>query len=152
MAIVLSNAEDVSVEGITLLDLPGWVVAMFESRRVRVDNVKEICRRENSDGVDICNSQEVLVENCFLRNNDDEVCVKTTAPAPAQTSEKILVRKCVIWNERRRGLGITSETRRRHLQRGLHGLRRHPRLFPERRLCGIGRARVGFGDDAECPF
>ena len=111
-AIVLRNAEDVSVEGITLLDAPEWVVAMFESRRVRVDNVKEICRRENSDGVDICNSQEVQVENCFLRNNDDEVCVKTTAPAPAQTSEKILVRKCVIWNERARGLGITSETRR----------------------------------------
>ncbi len=111
-AIVLSNVENVEVEGITLLDTPAWGVAMFESRGVHVDNVKQICRRENSDGVDICNSQDVLVENCFLRNNDDEICVKTTAPAPAQPSEKILVRKCVIWNERARGLGITSETRR----------------------------------------
>ena len=111
-AIVLSKVENVTVEGITLLDAPAWVVAMFESRKVHVDNVKEICRRENSDGVDVCNSQDVLVENCFLRNNDDEVCVKTTSPAPAQTSEKILVRNCVIWNERARGLGITSETRR----------------------------------------
>ena len=111
-AIVLSHVDTVSVEGITILDAPAWCLAMFESRRVHVDNVKQICRRENSDGVDICNSQDVVVENCFFRNNDDEVCVKTTSPAPAQPSEKILVRRCVVWNERARGLGITSETRR----------------------------------------
>ncbi|MGA2620106.1 MAG: glycosyl hydrolase family 28 protein [Thermoguttaceae bacterium] len=111
-AIVLGDARNVNVEGITFLDAPAWVVAMFGSRDVRVDNVKEICRRENSDGVDVCNSQNVLVENSFLRNNDDEVCVKTTAPAPAQPSRNILVRNCVVWNERARGLGITSETRR----------------------------------------
>jgi polygalacturonase len=73
--------------------------------------VKQICRRENSDGVDICNTQNALVEDCFLRNNDDEVCVKTTSPPPAEESKNILVHRCVVWNERARGLGITSETR-----------------------------------------
>ena len=68
-------------------------------------------RRENSDGVDICNSQDVLVEDCFLRNNDDEVCVKTTSPPPAMESKNIVVRRIVVWNDRARGLGITSETR-----------------------------------------
>lgn len=47
-----------------------------------------------------------------MRNNDDEVCVKTTSPAPAPESQHIIVRRCVVWNERARGLGITSETRR----------------------------------------
>lgn len=111
-AIVLRKTQNVRIEGISVLDAPAWVVAIFESQKIRVDNVKEICRRENSDGVDVCNSRDVLVENCFLRNNDDEVCVKTTAPAPASPSENILVRNCVVWNERARGLGITSETRR----------------------------------------
>ena len=89
---MLNNVENVSIEGITVLDAPAWVVAMFGSSHVRVDNVKEICRRENSDGVDVCNSREVLVENSFLRNNDDEICVKTTSPAPAQPSANVLVR------------------------------------------------------------
>ena len=111
-AVVISRSQNVSVEGIILLDAPAWGVAMFESTNVHVNNVKEICRRVNSDGIDICNSREVVVENCFLRNNDDEICVKTTAPAPAQTSQNILVTDCVVWNERARGLGITSETRR----------------------------------------
>jgi hypothetical protein len=37
--------------------------------------------------------------------------VKTTSPPPEQESKNIIVRRCVIWNERARGLGITSETR-----------------------------------------
>jgi hypothetical protein len=51
------------------------------------------------------------VEDCFLRNNDDEVCVKTISSPPAMESKNIVVRRCVIWNDRARGLGITSETR-----------------------------------------
>jgi polygalacturonase len=94
-----------------ILDAPAWVVAMHNSKNVVVRNVKEICARENSDGVDICNSQDVLVEDCFLRNNDDEVCVKTVSPPPASESKNIVVRRVVVWNDRARGLGITSETR-----------------------------------------
>ncbi len=110
-AMVIRHCEDVLVEGITVLDAPAWVVAVFGSKNVTVRNVKQICRRENSDGVDLCNTQDAVVEDCFLRNNDDEVCVKTTSPPPEQESKNIIVRRCVIWNERARGLGITSETR-----------------------------------------
>ena len=110
-AMWFGNSTDVLVEGIIVLDAPAWVVAMHTSRNVVVRNVKQICARENSDGVDICNSQDVLVEDCFLRNNDDEVCVKTLTPPPAMESKGIVVRRCVVWNDRARGLGITSETR-----------------------------------------
>ena len=85
---------------------------MFNARDIRIDNIKQICRRENSDGIDICNSRDVTVTGCFMRNNDDEICVKCTQPWPAQISKNIVVEGCVIWNERARGLGITSETRR----------------------------------------
>ncbi len=110
-AFVFRNCDHVTMDGIIIMDAPCWVAGMFGSRDITIRNIKEICRRENSDGVDICNSQNVLVENSFLRNNDDEICVKTTSPPPAQESKDIVVRNCVIWNERARGLGITSETR-----------------------------------------
>ena len=58
-ALVFTKCTDVLVEDIIVLDAPAWVVAMFESNKVTVRNVKEICKRENSDGVDICNSQDV---------------------------------------------------------------------------------------------
>ena len=110
--IVMEGAEGVRIEGITILDAPAWAVAMFNARDIRIDNIKQICRRENSDGIDICNSRDVTVTGCFMRNNDDEICVKCTQPWPAQISKNIVVEGCVIWNERARGLGITSETRR----------------------------------------
>jgi hypothetical protein len=110
-AMWFGSSQEILVEGIIVLDAPAWVVAMHNSRNVVVHNVKQICARENSDGVDICNSQDVLVEDCFLRNNDDEVCVKTVSPPPAMESKNIVVRRSVVWNDRARGLGITSETR-----------------------------------------
>lgn len=106
------DCTNILVEGITVIDSPGWQVAVHNSTGVTVRNVRQISHRQNSDGIDLCNTQEALVEDCFLRDNDDEVSVKTTAPAPAQESKNILVRNCVIWNERARALGITSETRR----------------------------------------
>ena len=111
VALWFDQSSNILVEGITIVDAPGWGVAMRESKNVTIRNVKQICARENSDGIDICNSQDVLVEDCFLRNNDDEVCVKTLLPPPAQESKNIVVQRCVIWNDRARGLGITSETR-----------------------------------------
>jgi hypothetical protein len=110
-AMWFGSSREILVEGIIILDAPAWVVAMHDSKNVVVRNVKQICARENSDGVDICNSQDVLVEDCFLRNNDDEVCVKTVSPPPAMESRNVVVRRTVVWNDRARGLGITSETR-----------------------------------------
>ena len=110
-AMWFGNSQEILVEGIIILDAPNWNVAMHNSKHIVVRNVKQICARENSDGIDICNSQDVLVEDCFLRNNDDEVCVKTLSPPPAMASRNIVVRRCVAWNDRARGLGITSETR-----------------------------------------
>lgn len=105
------DCQDVRVEGIIVTDSPCWVMPVFGCRTVRYVNVKQICHRENSDGINIVNSQDVQVEGCFLRNNDDEVCVKTTSAPPAPEARDITVRNCVIWNDRAYGLGITYETR-----------------------------------------
>ena len=110
--LAVRHCSQVRIEGITLIDGPDWVIEISQSNDVHVRNIKQISHRENSDGIDICNSQDVLVEDSFLRNNDDEICVKTMRPAPAQMSSRIIVQNCIIWNERARGLGITGETQR----------------------------------------
>jgi hypothetical protein len=109
--VVVQRSSNVRVAGLTIKDSPSWAVALFGSRHVTVSNVKQICHRENSDGIDIVNSQEVAVEDCFLRNNDDEICVKTTSPPPAMEARNISVRRCVVWNDRAYALGVTYETR-----------------------------------------
>lgn len=109
--VVVQRSSNIRIEGITIKDSPSWAVALFGSKHVTVSNIKQICHRENSDGIDIVNSQEVTVEDCFLRNNDDEVCVKTTSPPPSLEARNISVRRCVIWNDRTYARGVTYETR-----------------------------------------
>jgi hypothetical protein len=109
--IKFEGCTDFAVEGIIITDSPCWCMPCFGSRRGKYTNVKQVCHRENSDGINICNSQDIAVDGCFLRNNDDEVCVKATSPAPALPVKDVLVRNCVIWNDRAMALGITYETR-----------------------------------------
>jgi len=110
-AAAFCRCKNVTVDGLTIIDAPTWGVALFQCKTALIRNVVNISYRENSDGIDLCNSRDVIVEDCFFRTNDDGVCVKTTAPPPASIAENILVRRVTVWNERARALGITSETR-----------------------------------------
>jgi hypothetical protein len=77
---------------------------------VQVDNVKLIGWVVCSDGIDIVGCRDMLVQNCFLRNNDD--CVAIKAVTYDMRSEKgikldwrrdvenVLVEKCVMYNDR----------------------------------------------------
>lgn len=110
-AICFWRCREVTVDGVTILDAPAWGVVLHRVETAVVRDVRNISPRENSDGIDICNARNVLVEGCFMRTNDDGVCVKTLDAAPAPPSADITVRRATVWNERARALGITSETR-----------------------------------------
>ena len=78
---------------------------------VRVSNLKEIGEVVSSDGIDVCGSRDVLIEGCFLHNNDDCVVIKACANYDNQTDwradvENVEVRKCVFMNA---GAGNTME-------------------------------------------
>jgi hypothetical protein len=111
MGMVFWECRDLRVDGVTIIDPPAWAVAVFRSHGAVLRDLRIIGDRENSDSLDICNSQEVVVEDAFLRTNDDGVSVKTTDPAPAPPSATVAVRRITVWNERARALGVTSETR-----------------------------------------
>ncbi|MHB9133836.1 MAG: glycosyl hydrolase family 28 protein [Armatimonadota bacterium] len=107
--VCIRNSADVRVEGITLRDSPNWNMLISQSHDVRVENVRVISGRLNSDGINSVNSQRVQIRKCFVRNHDDTFAVKTTAPT--QPAEDILVEDCLIWNDWGYALGATYETR-----------------------------------------
>jgi hypothetical protein len=107
--IALQHARDVRLEGITLRDAASWNVTIANSDHVRVDDVRIIAARLNSDGINSVNSRQVRVRGCFVRNSDDSIVVKT--PAPDAPVEEIEVEDCVVWNDWGYALGATYETR-----------------------------------------
>lgn len=77
---VVYGSEKVSIEGVTLKDAPFWTLIVRNgSTDVRIDNVKIVGNwRYNSDGINVCASERVSVENCFVRSFDD--CLVARAP------------------------------------------------------------------------
>ena len=105
----IRQAEDIRVEGITLRDSPNWDLIIAKSRNVRVNDVRIISGRLNSDGINSVNSQDVQIRRCFVRNHDDSIVVKTLEPdLPA---EDILVEDCTVWCDWGYSFGVTYETR-----------------------------------------
>lgn len=103
------RGHNISLEGIILRDSSTWTIPIRQSSHVRVQNVKLLGYRANSDGIDICNSQDVTVEDCFIRTLDDLVVVKTDERQG--TAERIRVQRCVLWNEVAHALSIGAELR-----------------------------------------
>lgn len=104
---VFVSGSDITLEGVVLRDSPTWTVPIRRSDRVMVRNLKLIGYRANSDGIDICNSRDVTVEDCFIRTLDDLVVIKSDkGKGPVQ---RIITRRCVLWNQVAHGLSVGAE-------------------------------------------
>jgi hypothetical protein len=75
---------------------------------VIVSNIKLIGYRANSDGIDICNSRNITVENCFIRTLDDLIVIKTPKNEKSEV-KNIVAKGCVLWNQVAHALSIGAE-------------------------------------------
>lgn len=107
--VLFVEGSDINLKGIIIRDASHWTIPVRRSDRIHLDNLKLLGYRANSDGVDICNSRNVLVENCFIRTLDDLIVVKSFE-GDGKT-ENIMVKKCVLWNEVAHALSIGAEIR-----------------------------------------
>ncbi|MHC4165336.1 MAG: glycosyl hydrolase family 28 protein [Planctomycetota bacterium] len=103
------RGSDILVEGVILRDSSVWTMPIRRSDRVTVKNVKILGYRANSDGVDVANSRDVLIEECFIRTLDDLIVVKTDKGQGE--ARRIVARKCVLWNEVAHALSVGAELR-----------------------------------------
>lgn len=117
-ALQLNDCRGVLVEGITFLESQGWTVCPFGSRDVTIRNVKIVNAASTADGVDLLGTQDALIEDCFIRANDDCIALKAGGGARGDhpyghtNVERIHVRRCTLWSaECGNALEIGYETR-----------------------------------------
>lgn len=106
---VLWKSSDVTVENLSLKRSGFWTVQVAYSDHVTVDGVKITDNKgPSTDGVDIDSSSYVLVQNCDIDNNDDDICLKAGRDSDGlrvnRPTEYIFIRD----NLTRRGGGIVS--------------------------------------------
>lgn len=99
---VFEECAGILVEDIIMIHPSSWMIVLGASRGAHIRHVKQIGSVVSSDGVDICGSRDVLIEQCCLRNEDDNVAIKSVAyPGHRPWTgnvENIIVRDCVFYN------------------------------------------------------
>jgi Glycosyl hydrolases family 28 len=106
---VVVEGKDDLVEGIIIHDSAGWSMPVRRCDHVIIRDVKIFSHRKYGDGIDLCNSSNVLVEGCFVRSLDDCIVVKAfKGDGPVN---HVLVQHCVIWNQVAHALSIGAELR-----------------------------------------
>jgi hypothetical protein len=111
--IAIRNSSDVEVNGITLRGSSHWTIVPRNSQRVTIRNVK-LCnsRVQNDDGINPCNSQDVLITDCFIRSDDDCVALKGLDFRAANSNvERITVENSILWCDRARIFLLGHESR-----------------------------------------
>jgi len=107
------TGTNVEVNGITIRGSSHWTIVPNASRDVTVRNVK-LCgaRVQNDDGINPCNSQNVLITDCFIRTDDDCVALKgLDLRRPNNNVENIVVENCTLWCDRARIFLLGHESR-----------------------------------------
>ncbi len=91
------NCENIEISDIILTNSSTWAMSMFNCKNITVDNVKIVGQwRYNTDGIDIVNSDNVSVKNCFIRSFDDTISIKAIYEYEKPV-ENIMIDNCVMW-------------------------------------------------------
>ena len=108
------TGSHIEISGITIRGASRWTIVPNRSHDVTVRNVK-ICgaRVQNDDGIDICNSRDILITDCFIRTDDDCIALKGMdwGPQPWQDVENIQVENSILWCDRARAFLLGHESR-----------------------------------------
>jgi hypothetical protein len=107
--IFFSRGTNIKFEGVTMLDPNTWFMPVRQSDHVLISNIKLIGYRGNSDAIDIANSRDVLIEDCFLRTSDDLVVIKSDRNQGKV--HNVVTRRCVLWNQLAHALSLGAELR-----------------------------------------
>jgi len=101
-SIVFENCRNVSVRDLIMIESTSWMLVFGRCQGAHVDNIRQIGSVMSTDGIDICGSRDVLVENCCLRNDDDNIAIKSVELPKFQSwcgdMENIRIRRCMFWN------------------------------------------------------
>ncbi|HZJ57444.1 MAG TPA: glycosyl hydrolase family 28 protein [Clostridia bacterium] len=113
--IKLVECKNVTIEGITIVDGPNWHVVPIACGDVAIRDLNIITFVMTGDGIDVVGSENVSINNCFVRSNDDCVAIKAVDyqhESGHKNVKDVRISDSVFWNaEFGNALEIGYETR-----------------------------------------
>jgi hypothetical protein len=107
LPIEIRTCQNVTIEGITILDPAGWAITLYKSSNVAVDDVKIITARANGDGISVQSCSDVTVTGGFVRTWDDSLVVKNVDRG---TTSNITFDGVTVWTDLAQSMETGYET------------------------------------------
>lgn len=114
----IRDATNVVVEDIIVRGSWSWTIPIYNSDSVYINNIKLVCgKNPNDDGINPCNSQRVIIRDCFIRTDDDCIAMKGIAFGSNNDNvEYITVENCILWGDRARIFLLGHESRAAYMR------------------------------------
>jgi len=97
--LTVENSENVTIQDIVLKDSWLYSLMMGGCNDLSVSNVKIIGTRcGNEDGIDICNSSKVKIQDCFIRTDDDCIAIKGIG-YKRKAVDNVVIKRCIFWTD-----------------------------------------------------
>ncbi|ONK09566.1 glycosyl hydrolase family 28 protein [Streptomyces sp. MP131-18] len=96
-AISIRNAENVTIDGITILNPRYENVRVGESRNLTIKNLRAFSHQGWGDGIQLYCSENVTIDGCFLRTSDDSIALYTHRWEFYGDTRNITVKNSTLW-------------------------------------------------------
>ncbi|MBV6645586.1 MAG: right-handed parallel beta-helix repeat-containing protein [Cyclobacteriaceae bacterium] len=92
--ILFTKSKNVTFRDIKIIDSPSHTIRMQQCSDFKFDGLTIInpLKSANTDGIDIVDSRNVTISNCFMSSGDDLICLKSQK----DTVENVVVTNCIL--------------------------------------------------------
>ncbi|MDP3912225.1 MAG: glycoside hydrolase family 28 protein [Bacteroidota bacterium] len=95
LIVLFHSCTNVKVTGVTLKNASNWVQDYRECDGVTIDRITvQSTAYWNNDGLDITDSKNVRITNCFINASDDAICLKSENPN--SMCENVFIDSCTV--------------------------------------------------------
>lgn len=96
--IQLYDCRNITLEGIKIINSPFWCVHLLKSENIICRSLRYDAKLVNNDGIDPESSRNILIEDIYFDNGDDNIAIKSGRDNDGWTtdcpSENIVIRNC----------------------------------------------------------
>ncbi len=141
--LVFERCQQLRFENITLQNSPAHVLDLTACRFVYIDGIRIVNSflSPNTDGIDIRDTRDVIISNCYIRTGDDAICLKSHR----DTVQNILVNNCYLSSDDaaiKIGTGTAKAVRHCHFSN----------IIIDSTRFGIALFMLDGGENAYCTF
>ena len=93
--ILLQDCKNISIKGITLKNSTSWVQTYGNCLDLIIEKIRvESTAYWNNDGIDLVDSKNVVIRDCFINAADDAICLKSFDSKSG--CQNILIERCTL--------------------------------------------------------